>query len=115
MNAPETKPEIPFEAFAALDLRAGEILRAERHPNADKLLVLHVDLGALGERQLVAGIAQHHAPEDLVGEQIIVVANLAPVRLRGVESCGMILAMLAGERVVLLTGAEQVPPGTAVS
>jgi methionyl-tRNA synthetase len=109
------KPEIPFEAFQALDLRAARVRRAEAHPNADRLLVLTVDLGELGERQIVAGIARDHRPEDLAGRTLVVVANLKPVRLRGVESRGMLLAAQAGERVVLLTAAGDVPPGAAVS
>jgi methionyl-tRNA synthetase len=109
------KPEVPFEAFAALDIRSARVVRAEAHPNAEKLLVLTIDLGELGERQIVAGIARQHRPEDLAGRTIIVVANLKPVRLRGVESRGMLLAMQAGERVVLLTSAEEVPAGVAVS
>jgi methionyl-tRNA synthetase len=109
------KPEVPFEAFAALDLRSARVTRAEAHPNAEKLLVLTIDLGELGERQIVAGIAKQHRPEDLTGRTIIVVANLKPVRLRGIESRGMLLAMATGDRVVLLTAAEEVPPGLAVS
>ena len=114
-SATAGKPEVPFETFAALDLRSARVVRAEAHPNAEKLLVLTIDLGELGERQIVAGIAKQHAPETLVGRTIIVAANLKPVRLRGVESRGMLLAMQAGEAVVLLTGAGEVPPGTAVS
>jgi methionyl-tRNA synthetase len=114
-GATPAKPEVPFEAFAALDVRSARVLRVEGHPNADRLLVLTIDLGALGERQIVAGIAQQHRAEDLVGRTIIVVTNLKPVRLRGVESRGMLLAVQSGERIVLLTTAGEVPPGTTVS
>jgi methionyl-tRNA synthetase len=114
-SAAAGKPEVPYEAFSALDLRSARVVRAEAHPNADRLLVLTIDVGDLGGRQIVAGIAQQHRPEDLVGRSIIVVANLKPARLRGVESRGMLLAMAAGDRIVLLTGAGDVPPGTPVS
>ncbi len=114
-EAGAAKGEIAFDAFAALDLRVAKILRAESHPNAEKLVVLAIDLGALGERQIVAGIAQHYTCEQLVGRTIIVVANLKPVKLRGIESRGMLLATYAGERVVLLTTTEDAPPGAVVS
>jgi methionyl-tRNA synthetase len=109
------KPEVAFDSFAALDLRAARIERARPHPNADKLLILEIDLGELGRRQIVAGIAQHYEAAALEGRTIIVVANLKPVRLRGEESRGMLLAATAGERVVLLTGDAQLPPGTPIS
>ncbi|MBM3316273.1 MAG: methionine--tRNA ligase subunit beta [Candidatus Eisenbacteria bacterium] len=109
------KPEVPYDAFAALDLRTATVVAARRHPQADKLLLLDVDLGALGRRQIVAGIARHYEAEPLVGRSIIVVANLRPVRLRGEESRGMLLAASAGESVVLLTTLEPLPPGSPVS
>ena len=110
-----TKPEIAYDAFAALDLRAARVISAERHPNADKLLVLTIDLGPLGQRQIVAGIAQHYGPESLVGKTIAVVANLKPVRLRGIESRGMLLAGSAEGRVVLLTTMDELPAGATIS
>jgi len=109
------KPEVTIETFAALDLRVGRVRAARPHPNADKLLLLEVDLGPSGDRQVVAGIAGHYEPEALVGRTIVVVANLKPVRLRGEESRGMLLAASAGEQVVLLTTMESVPPGTPIS
>jgi methionine--tRNA ligase beta chain len=109
------KPEIAFDAFAALDLRAARVLSARQHANADKLLVLEIDAGDLGRRQIVAGIAQHYAPESLVGRTIVVVANLKPVRLRGEESRGMLLAASADGNVVLLTGMDELPPGATIS
>jgi methionyl-tRNA synthetase len=82
---------ITIDDFAKLDLRVGTIASAAPHPNADRLVVLDVDLG--GERrQLVAGIRAHYAPEDLVGQQIVMIANLEPATLRGVRSEGMLLA-----------------------
>lgn len=109
------KPEIPYETFAACDLRAAVVRAARRHPNAEKLLLLDVDLGEAAPRQIVAGIAAHYQPEALVGRTIIVVANLKPVRLRGEESRGMLLAATAGERVILLSGMEPLPPGAPIS
>jgi methionyl-tRNA synthetase len=82
---------IKYEDFAKLDLRVGTILEAAPHPGADKLLVLQVDLGE-EKRQIVAGIKAYYAPEKLLGQQIIIVANLEPRSLRGVTSYGMLLA-----------------------
>ena len=84
--------EISIDDFLRIDLRVGTIRRAEPHPNADRLVVLSVDLGEPEERQLVAGIRATYAPEQLVGRQIVVVANLKAAVLRGVTSRGMILA-----------------------
>jgi methionyl-tRNA synthetase len=82
---------LTIDEFKQIDLRVGTILAASPHPRADRLLVLEVDLGD-ERRQLVAGIRAHYAPEDLVGKQVVVVANLTPATLRGVESQGMVLA-----------------------
>jgi len=104
---------ITIEQFRALDLRVGTIRAAEPHPNADRLLVLRVDLGTEA-RQVVAGIRAHYEPAALVGRQVIVVANLEPATLRGVESQGMVLAAADGERVVLLRPDDPVTPGATV-
>jgi len=104
---------ISLDEFGRLDLRVATVKAAEIHPKADKLLVLHVDLGG-EERQLVAGIRAQYRPEDLVGRQVVVVVNLAPAKLRGVESRGMVLAAVDGERVVLLRSDEPVAPGSQV-
>jgi len=109
------KPEIAYETFAALDLRTARVTAAEKHPGADKLTVLTVDLGAQGSRQIVAGIAQQYAPEDLLGKTIVIVANLKPVRLRGVESRGMLLAAAGGGQIVVLTTLGAAEPGWAVT
>jgi len=82
---------IPFETFAATDLRVGQVVEASKHPKADKLLVLRVDLGS-ETRTIVAGVAESYRPEELVGRKVVVVANLAPRALRGIESQGMLLA-----------------------
>ena len=84
------KPEITFDDFAKLDLRVGTILSAEKVEKADKLLKLEIDLG-YEKRTVVSGIAMHYKPEDIIGRQVTLVANLAPRKLRGIESRGMIL------------------------
>ena len=86
---------ITIDQFRELELKVATVTAAEPHPNADRLLVLRVDLGG-EQRQIVAGIRAHYAPETLVGRQVVVVANLEPAMLRGVESQGMLLA--ASER-----------------
>jgi methionyl-tRNA synthetase len=93
---------IQYEDFAKLELRVAKVLEARPHPNADKLVLLQVDVGD-ERKQIVAGIRQHYAPEQLVGRLIIVVNNLAPAMLRGEASNGMLLAATSGEKVVLLT------------
>jgi methionyl-tRNA synthetase len=113
-SAPPTASTIQIDDFAKVELRAATVLEAERVPKADKLLRLLIDVGEAAPRQILAGIAQHYAPEDVVGRKIIVVANLAPRKLRGLESNGMLLAASAGEdgRPVLATFGEDVPNGT---
>jgi methionyl-tRNA synthetase len=105
--------QISIEQFFELDLRVARILSAERVPNTDKLLQLTVDAGE-GERQLVAGIAQAYEIDALVGKSIVVVANLQPARIRGVESRGMLLAADLGGRPIIATFEEEIPPGTKV-
>jgi methionyl-tRNA synthetase len=111
--APPTAATIQIDDFIKVELRAATVLEAERVPKADKLLRLKVDLGEAEPRQILAGIAQHYAPEEVVGRKIIVVANLAPRKLRGLESNGMLLAASVGEdgRPVLATFGEDVPNG----
>jgi methionyl-tRNA synthetase len=104
---------ITIEEFRRLDLRVGTITAADAHPNADRLLVLRIDIGG-EERQVVAGIRAHYPSEALRGRQVIVVANLAPAMLRGVESQGMVLAAADGDRVVLLALEQPVAPGSSV-
>ena len=106
---------ITIDQFRTLELRVATVRAAEPHPNADRLLVLRVDLGG-EERQLVAGIRAHYDPATLVGRQVVVVANLEPAKLRGVESQGMVLAAAdeANNRVVLLRPDDAVTPGAVV-
>ncbi|HEX8204378.1 MAG TPA: methionine--tRNA ligase subunit beta [Isosphaeraceae bacterium] len=92
---------IAYEDFAKLDLRVARVLEARPHPNADKLLLLQIDVGD-EQKQIVAGIRQHYTPEQLVGRRIVVVNNLAPAMLRGETSQGMLLAATSGAQVVLL-------------
>ncbi len=118
--APVGKPIVQYEDFVKLDLRVARIISAEAHPNADKLVVLKVDMGGGQERQVLAGIRQWSAPETLVGKSIVVVANLAPRKMRGLESNGMLLAATVKEGdeyrdVVIITPDRPVPPGSAVS
>ena len=104
---------ITIEQFRGLELRVGTVKHAEPHPNADRLLVLRIDLGT-EERQVVAGIRAHYDPAALVGRQVGVVANLEPAKLRGVESQGMVLAAADGERVVLVRPDDAVTAGAVV-
>jgi len=109
----EETQQITINEFMNVDLRVARVLSAERVEDTDKLLKLQIDLGS-EQRQLVAGIAQVYEPEALVGKQIVVVANLKPARLRGVESQGMLLAADAAGRPIVATFEEQVPLGTRV-
>ncbi|MFH1332120.1 MAG: methionine--tRNA ligase, partial [archaeon] len=94
---------VEFNDWKKLDIRVGTIKKAEPHPNADKLVVLQVDIGEAKERQLVAGLKQYYKPEELVGKRVVIFANLKPANLRGVDSNGMILAAVNNKDVVLLT------------
>ncbi|MBO4862023.1 MAG: methionine--tRNA ligase subunit beta, partial [Firmicutes bacterium] len=84
------KEDIEFDDFEKLDLRVGTILSAEKHPKADKLLVFQVDLGS-EKRQIISGVAAHYKPEECVGKKVMAVVNLKPRKLRGLDSCGMLL------------------------
>ena len=110
--APPSGPQqITIDDFAKVELRVAQILVAERVPKADKLLRLEIDLG-YEKRQILAGIAQHYEPEKLIGRKIVVVANLAPRKMRGLESNGMLLAAsLEGGAPVLAGFLEDVPLG----
>jgi methionyl-tRNA synthetase len=112
---PEPKPEIVYDDFAKLDLRVGKIVSAEKVEKADKLLKLEVDLG-FESRTLVSGIAMHFKPEEIVGRQVVVVVNLAPRKMRGIESKGMILmAEDAGGKLHFINPEDDVEPGSGVS
>jgi methionyl-tRNA synthetase len=99
-EVPPIKPEISFEEFEKVDLRAAKVLAAERVPKSSKLLKLTVEID--GERQIVAGMGKDYTPEEIVGKTIVVVANLKPAKLMGVESRGMLLATDTEEGLTLL-------------
>ncbi len=107
-------PTITIDDFRTVEIRVATITTAAPHPNADRLMVLSIDLG--GEtRQLVAGIRGHYSPEELVGKQIAVVANLQPATLRGVESQGMLLAASDSTgSLALVVPDRPMVPGAAV-
>lgn len=108
---------INYDDFAKLELRVATVLECKPHANADKLLVLQIELGNGERRQICAGLRNHYEPEQLVGKQIVVVANLAPRQMRGETSQGMLLAATdaATNRVIVVTPGEQVAPGSKVS
>jgi methionyl-tRNA synthetase len=109
------KPEIVFDDFAKIDLKVGTIVAAEKVEKADKLLKLQVDLG-FETRTIVSGIAMHFAPADIVGKQVTVVCNLAPRKMRGIESNGMILmAEDANGKLHFINPEDQINPGSGVS
>ncbi|OPZ01760.1 MAG: Methionine--tRNA ligase [candidate division BRC1 bacterium ADurb.BinA364] len=110
----EEKGLIQYDDFAKLDLRVATILEAEKHPEADRLLRLRVDIGQ-ETRQIVAGIAEHFDPASLIGRQIVVVANLAPRKLRGLESQGMLLAAHDSRGLRLIAPSADTEPGASVS
>ena len=110
---PEEKSEITIEDFAKLDLRVAEVLTAERVPKTDKLIKMQIKVGE-EERTIVSGIAQYYEPEQLVGRHIVVVANLKPVKLRGIESKGMCLAASDGEGHLIVVDAAGIKSGSRV-
>ena len=110
------KKHVTFEEFSELDIRIGTIVSAEPIKKSKKLLRLLVDLGENRDRQIVAGIAETHNPDDLVGRQVVVLANMQPAKLFGVESRGMILAGGSdSDGAILLVPEREVPAGTAVA
>ncbi len=120
------KPEIAFDEFAKVDLRVARVLAAENHPSADRLLKLQLDDGSGTPRQICAGIREQYTAEQMVGKLIIVVANLAPRKIRGEESRGMLLAASdmpkdaatasdTPRKVVVLRPDVDIAPGSIVS
>lgn len=108
----ELKPEITYDDFDKIDFRVGTILKAEKHPKADKLLVFQVKMGT-ELRQIISGVAEDFKPEEMVGQKVIVVANLKPRQLRGMESKGMLLFAENGKRCEIVT--TTAPDGEVVS
>lgn len=97
MAQPEKDNFITIDDFLKVDLRVGKVLAAERVPKADKLLRIEVDIGEAKPRQLLAGLAEYYEPEKLIGRKVVVVANLKPRMMRGLESQGMICAASLGD------------------
>lgn len=108
----ELKPEIEYDDFDKIDFRVGEIISAEKHPKADKLLVFQVKMGT-ETRQIISGVAEHFTPDDMVNKKVIVVANLKARKLRGLESKGMIIFADNGEKLEIVT--TDAPDGETVS
>ena len=108
---------IPFKEWQKFDIRVAKIKSVEPHPNADKLLVLKVDIGG-EERQIVAGIKGHYSEKELKGKKLIMLTNLEPATLRGVKSDGMLLAAVSGEgkdeKVILLAPEKDIKEGAKV-
>jgi len=120
----EFKDPIAFDDFAKLDLRVARVTHAEHHPNADRLFKIQLDDGSEEGRQVCAGIRPWYAPEDLIGRDVIIVANLEPRKIRGEMSRGMLLAAShltkpddeqSEREVVVLTPMKPLPPGSTVS
>ena len=107
-------PQISIEEFRKIDLRIGVVVAAEDHPNADRLLVLNVDIGDGTPRRVVAGIKGAYQASELIGKRVVVVANLKPAMLRGIESQGMVLAAQDGTHLAFLTPERPIQPGGTV-
>jgi methionyl-tRNA synthetase len=105
---------ITIDDFDKIDLRVAEVVKAEKHPDADKLLILQLKLGE-EVRQVVSGIAKYYEPEDLIGKKVVMVYNLQPVTLRGVDSYGMILAAQKGKKLTLVSTLEDLASGAKIS
>ena len=107
---PRTR-EIDYDTFHGVDLRTAKVLAAEKVPGTDKLLKLQIDIGS-EKRQIVAGVAPLYTPEKMIGKTVVVVANLKPARIRGIESQGMLLAVRSEKGLALLTTDQESPPGS---
>ncbi len=112
----ETTDFIEFTDFTKVELKVGKVLECQKVPKADKLLQLEVDLGVLGKRTILSGIAEHYSPEEVVSREVVVVTNLKPRTMRGIESQGMVLMTEDAEgKLVFVSPADAVPPGSSVS
>jgi methionyl-tRNA synthetase len=113
--APAAAPMVTFDEFKKMDLRVAKVLSVEDHSNANKLYVIKADIGNGEVRQIVAGIKPFYAKEALVGKSVVVICNLQPAMLRGVQSQGMLLAASAAGSVIVLTTEKDAPAGSKVS
>lgn len=105
---------ITIDDFDKIKLKVAEIIEVKEHPKADKLLVLKIKLGE-ETRQIVSGIKEYYAPEDLVGKKVVVVTNLKPIKLRGEESNGMVLAAEKDGKLTLVSTLEDIDSGATIS
>ena len=115
----QAKPIATFKDFLKLDIRIAKVTKVSDHPNADKLIVMDIDLGG-EQRQIIAGLRDWYEAEGLVGKDVVVVTNLAPRKMRGLESNGMLLAATVGampspDDVIVLTTDRPAPAGSGVS
>ena len=106
--------KISFDNFSKIELRVGTVLEADEVENSEKLIKLKVDLGEEQPRQILAGVKQWYKPKDFVGKQVVVVVNLEPKVMMGLESQGMMLAADTEDGPIFLTIPKQVPPGTKI-
>ena len=104
---------ITFEEFKKLDIRVGKILSAERVAGSNKLIRLEIDIGT-EKRQIIAGIAEYYEPKELISKNFVIMANLEPKKLMGLESQGMILCAEVNGEPICLTPLKEVPPGSKV-
>ena len=105
---------ITFDQFKAVDMRVARIVGVVNHPNADKLYIVTVETGD-GPKQIIAGIREHYTAEELINKEVVIVNNLAPATIRGVESQGMILATKDGEKFAVLIPEKGIKTGSPVS
>lgn len=127
--SPAMDPKITIDDFAKIQIKMGKILKAERIEGSDKLLKLSIDLGESAPRTICSGVAQYYSPEEMIGKMVPVITNLAPRKMRGVESNGMVLfgidetltasadaaELKAGHVPVMLNPYRDLPPGSPVS
>ena len=114
-SAVSGRPNIDFDHFKALDMRVGTVLVAEKHPNADRILRLEIDFGEGQPRQILSGLAEHYAPEAMVGKRVCAVLNLEPRKIRGLMSHGMVLTAGDGNSLTLLALDGNVPDGSEIA
>lgn len=112
---PDEMPVVSIDTFKALEIRTGSIISAQKHPNADRLLVLNADFGPLGKRRILSGIAEYYSPDQLVGKKICAILNLEPRKIRGIVSHGMILTIEDHEKVRFLTCDADTADGGRIS